>query len=439
MAYSSLFVKKNPSVIRFMTIISFMVLLVALLFFVRQRARQNGWQRTDEISQAFIVNRTPHSFELVWSTKQILRENQWVEVGTQKGSYPLSAASEKVGELYHSVVSGLQANTEYYFRMRVGNKTYNLPPLLTDTVHTPKEVKETPISPAYGKVVLSSAQPYTSGLLMYEIDGYYPIAAFTKETGEWLLPLTGLVEKKSNAITSISDSSLVSITLFSYPKGVLRTRVGGTQPLKQAYIAGSSLHLVQSSQPSDSSVLGASSQAGGTLSKTVANIIYPKEGALIPGNAPLIRGTAAAGKDVTMLIQAGSLQYSYRTTSDEKGEWLVHSPLNLVPGVYAITATIDNVSGPATIVRRSFSIIKNGEQVLGVATGSPTLAPTNPVVPTYSNPLPTTAVITHTPTPINTTYPTTTSTPPVTGGGMSGFIFGALFCIVTGVGLILAF
>jgi len=443
MSYSALYIKKSQKMLAFLGVISVLSLLVGALFFIKQLGKQNGWQKSTGIDRSYVVNRSSHGFEVVWSSKDSTKEDRWVEVGSEKGIYPIKSTLEHNGGVYRAAITGLKADTTYYFRIRVGTKTYILPSLMSDIVHTPKVVTEKPISPGYGKVLLPSTRPYADGLLIYEIDGYYPLAVFTKETGEWLIPLTGLVEKRSNSITSVADTSPVSIKLFSYPEGTIRTLVGQTRPLKRAITAGTSLHLAQTLQGKGESVLGVHSQNFTSQTNSTSSIIYPKENALIPGNTPLIRGTATIGRSVTILILGPTNQYSYRTTADEKGDWLVQSPLVLAAGKYTIIATIGNSNGLSTVLQRVFSIIKSGEQVLGVATGSPTLIPTAPLVPTYSNP---TSAPTSTPTsgviamltPTQIPIPPT-ATPPVTGGGMSEFLFGALFCIVIGTGLVLVF
>ena len=442
MSYSVFYIKKNRKPLFILGIVSFLSLFFGMLFFITQLGRKNGWQKTAGIDRAYIVNRSPHGFEVVWSTKNSVKEDQWVETGSKKDVYPIKSSLENNGGIYHATITGLNADTTYHYRIRVGTRTYILPSLLSDNIHTPKEVKEKPISPAYGKVLLPSTKPYANGLLIYEIDGYYPLAVFTKETGEWLLSLTGLVEKKSDSIVSVTNSISVSIKLFSYPEGTIRTIIGQTRPLRQAIIAGTSLQLAQTIQgKNEESVLGISSQNSLPPTKIQSSIIYPKENALIPGNSPLIRGTAPIGEDVTTLIQTPTNQLSYRTKADEKGDWLVQYPLTLAPGKYVIVVTIENNTGLPTTIRRTFSIIKSGEQVLGVATGSPTLIPTTPPVPTptYTNPTSTPTIGLISPTPIPPTLFIPTATPPVTGGGMSGFLFGALFCIVIGAGLVLAF
>ncbi|MCX6730863.1 MAG: fibronectin type III domain-containing protein [Candidatus Roizmanbacteria bacterium] len=439
MAYSALFIKKGQNALKILGAVSLITFVVGISIFVKQIGKQNGWQKVTGIDKLYVVNRTSHGFEVVWSTKKPATEDQWVEVGTGKESYPIMSKFDTSGGVYHATIEGLKPDTTYYFRVRVGTKTYILPSLNSKIVHTPKAVVEKPISPAYGKVALPSTRPYGNGLLIYEIDGFYPLAVVTKETGEWLMPLNGLVEKKSDSVVSVNDTNQVSIKLFSYPEGNVRTIVGQTRPLKQTIIAGSSIHIAQAAQTAGESVLGTYTQSSTQKTNETLSVVYPKENALIPGNTPLIRGTAKAGKDVNVLIQGPTKQYSYRTTVDEIGNWLVQNPLVLESGKYTILVNEAGTEKSPITIKRTFSIIKSGEQVLGVATGSPTLIPTMPpVVPTYANP---------TTSPVVTTYPTTivptrfvpTATQPVTGGGMSSFLFGSLFFIIVGAGLVIAF
>lgn len=439
MSYSALYIKKGQNALKILGVVACASFVIGAAFFIKQVGKQNGWQKIAGIDRLYVVNRTAHGFEVVWSTKKPATEEQWVEVGTGKESYPIMGKFDTSGGVYHATVEGLKPDTTYYFRVRVGTKTYILPSLNSKLVHTPKEVAEKPISPAYGKVALPSTRPYGNGLLIYEVDGFYPLAVITKETGEWLMPLNGLVEKKSDSIVPVNDTNQVSIKIFSYPEGNVRTIVGQTRPLKQTIIAGTSLHIAEAPQVANGSVLGTYTQGSTQKTNDILSVTYPKENALIPGNTPLIRGTAHAGKDVTVLIQGPTKQYSYRATADEVGNWLVQHPLVLEAGKYTILVNEVSTEKLPVTIKRTFSIIKSGEQVLGVATGSPTLIPTMPpVVPTYANPttIPTSILQ---PTTIVPTRFVPTATQPVTGGGMSSFLFGSLFFIIVGAGLVIAF
>lgn len=440
MVYSRLYKRENKKVLYALMCFAITMVGLWLFLFIRDLGLKNGWERIKGISRLQIVNITPDSFEVIWATEQPPQEKQWVEWKSEKGKMQGMGEVERIGDSYRAVLRGLQPADTYTFKVRTGSKTYILDNLAVSQITLPKESKELPISPAYGKVLLPSGKPYANGLVLYEVEGFYPVATLTKGTGEWLLPLTGLVKRQGTMIASISDTMPVTIRIFSYPKGSIRTTVGQTRPLRQSVIAGTT-QTVASLNPSSATVLGTAIDAA-TVNKNeiTPSIIYPKEGSLIPGNKPLMRGVAIPGKDVLALIQGPTKQYSYRTTADTKGEWIIQYPLALESGAYTFSISTVDKNGFALTLRRLFSIIKSGEQVLGEATGSPTLAPTAPV-PTYAAP-----TVSPTVRPTIISYPTAvptrfvpTSTPPVTGGGMTAFAYIALFCIVVGAGLVLAF
>lgn len=436
MIYSRLYKQENKRLLLILACVGVLVFGLWLFMFIKNLGLKNGWEKARGIENLQVFNITPHGFDIVWTTKEEVKEEQWVEWKNTKGNEEGKSPVEKIGDIYRSSLLELSPGNTYAYKVRVGTKTYVLNNLITPLVILPAESKELPISPAYGKVLLPSGRPYSNGLLTYEIDGFFPIATFTKGTGEWLLPLTGLIDKKTLKITPISDAFPVTIRLFSYPKGSIHTTVGQTRPLRQAITAGATLRVAMA--PNNEVVLGANTSVGAGAVPIQPSIVYPKERALIPGSKPLMRGTAIPGKDVLAYIQGPTKQYSYRTVADAKGEWLIQYPLPLEAGGYLFSVSTVDKNGFALTLRRSFSIIKSGEQVLGTATGSPTLIPTS--VPTYS---PTTAPTIQ---PTSGVYPTAvptlfvpTATPPITGGGMTGFAYAAIFCIVVGAGLVLAF
>jgi len=438
MIYSRLYKRENKRLLTILSGIGIFMLGLWLFLFIKDLGLKNGWEKTQGLTNLQVVNISSHGFDVVWATKDAAKEDQWVEWKSQQGNVEGKVVGEKMGDIYHSSIVGLQPGKTYTYKMRVGTKTYIQNNLAQTSVSLPAESKELPISPAYGKVLLPNGKPYSNGLLTYEIDGFFPIATFTKGTGEWLLPLTGLIEKKTLKIKPVSDAFQVTIRLFSYPKGSIHTTVGQTRPLRQAITAGATLRA--EIVPNTEVVLGANTTSGTGPSQFQPSIIYPKERAIVPGSRPLMRGLAIPGKDVLAYIQGPTKQYSYRAAADAKGEWLIQYPLPLEAGSYLFSiSTVDKNGFPLTL-RRSFSIIKSGEQVLGTATGSPTLIPTSSIVPTNS------PTIAPTLQPTSGVYPTAvptlfipTATPPITGGGMTGFAYAAVFCIVVGAGLVLAF
>ena len=142
MSYSKLYLKKSQKILQVLAVVSIASVLVASIFFIRQWGHKNGWQRVEGLDAVYVVNRSPHGFNVAWSTKNKNEENQWVESGVQKdGSYFIQSAIDTVGSVHMATFTGLSPDTTYYFRIRVGSKTFILPSLVPESVHTPKQLK----------------------------------------------------------------------------------------------------------------------------------------------------------------------------------------------------------------------------------------------------------------------------------------------------------
>ncbi len=451
MVYSKLFasprVNKNVRVLGIAAVFS---LVIGIALFVHHFIYVNGLNTIGSLKSIQIVNLASGGAGVVWEVKNNPTDTQWVEWGESMNIMEhKSPPGAGTGSLKYISINGLEANKTYYVRVRSYAGAYTWEGKRALQLKTPKVSQAYPQTPAYGKVLYPSGKAYTNGIVFFEVEGYVPQVAFTKETGEWLVSLNGFVDKKTNTITSIKDNTKVTIRIPSSPETVIITTAKQIAPMSKVMVIGTSSTLFAQGVQNES-VLGATTKTTQQESKQ-PSISYPKEGALIPGNTPLIKGTAVENKELNVLIQGPKKQYSYRVVADSNGDWLVQYPLALEPGRYVVSAATQDRSGFKLTLRRTFNIIKNGEQVLGEATGSPTLAPTavptTPVIPTPTTGSvqptialsPTIVVPTVIPTVIVPTQFVPSPTPPRTGGEISGYIFTAAVCIVLGAGLVLVF
>lgn len=448
MIYSRLIVsphlRKN---VRLLIVCAFISLGVAIFVFINHYVFVNGLITVGPLQKAQIVNLTSNGAGVVWEVKENPQDVQWVEWGESMNVMShKSAPGTGMEHLKYATITGLEANKTYYVRIRSYKGVYTWEGKRAIVLKTPKVSRAYPQTPAYGKVLYSSGKAYTNGIVFFEVEGYVPQVAFTKETGEWLVSMNGFVDKKTNTTTSIKGNMKVTIRIPSSPETIIVATAKQITPMSKMIVIGtSSTLLVQGIQ--NESVLGVTTEKVQQEGKQ-PNITYPKEGALIPGNTPLIKGTAVENKELNVLIQGPKKQYSYRVMADNNGDWLVQYPLALEAGRYVVSAITQDKSGFKLTLRRTFTIIKNGEQVLGEATGSPTLAPTAiPTIPTA--PAPTTPVTLQPTTALSPTVALPTvvvptqfvpsPTPPRTGGELSGYVFTAAVCIVLGAGLVLVF
>ncbi|MDO9027344.1 MAG: Ig-like domain-containing protein, partial [Candidatus Roizmanbacteria bacterium] len=151
------------------------------------------------------------------------------------------------------------------------------------------------------------------------------------------------------------------------------------------------------------------------------DIIYPKEGKLIPGKNPLIQGVALPLTKIEITVNSKKV-YSTVTTSDNKGKWRYDLPEDLELGPHTIVIKTKDKEGKEVTIKRNFTMIAqqgNEGRVLGTATGEPTIVFTATPIPTE---------------PLNIT-----TTPPVSGSNFLGTIFSSLSLIIIGGGILLAF
>ncbi|MFA6390455.1 MAG: Ig-like domain-containing protein, partial [Patescibacteria group bacterium] len=180
----------------------------------------------------------------------------------------------------------------------------------------------------------------------------------------------------------------------------------------------------------DDNVLSASTNLG-TAANNKVEILYPKEGSLIPGSIPLIKGVAMPSSRIEITVNSKKT-YSSITTSDGKGNWSYLLPENLELGPHTIVIKTKDQTGKEVMLTRKFTMIAqqgNEGRVLGTASGEPTIIIT-------ATPIPTIAAFTS-PTP--TVPANITTTPPVSGSNFMGTIFGSMALIVIGGGILLAF
>lgn len=152
------------------------------------------------------------------------------------------------------------------------------------------------------------------------------------------------------------------------------------------------------------------------------DIIYPRDGAEIPGSRPLIKGFGEPGMEVKGTLTPENRLF--QVTVDDDRYWMYEPSFEFVAGEHELNIeTLDN-QGKTYTLTRSFTILKSGEAVLGDATGSATLTP----------PLPTIEV---TATPSPTLVPS--STPPISGINVLPLSLVSLLLIVIGAGIVLLF
>ncbi len=335
----------------------------------------------------------------------------------------------------HSVIiNNLQPNTEYFYSIT------NEKELLSINDSTVFNFKTAPIDnrinslkPTYGIVVSSSGSPEPNVLVILRHESSIPLSTISKNSGEWLMPLNGLLNSDTLTLSTPALTTKVTIQLYD-EKGHTSTL---TTPIQLASPISDSIRMGDNySLPEDSAVLGTSVESANSVSSngnTNAGfkVSYPVEDVIIPIGNPLIKGVASPLSTITVSIlnSNDTIVFSKQTIADSKGDWKVTVSHPLSAGTYSLVARSSIASVRA--ITRDFTVTKSGERVLGEATGSAELT---------STPTPSPSSVSATLTPTSTAEPTDiTPTLPSTGGSISYLMYSSAALIILGLGLMFVF
>jgi len=434
------------------------VLFIATLFifYTKKSAHVTSITKTPLIKKE-LVNLSSNQAGIYWESKD--KEEGWIQFG-EKGedvstnAYDDRDLSPNLQKYTHHYVAlkNLKEDKNYYFRIMNKRGAYVDKDMNIFHFKTPKkETQRYSGKPAYGKVLMANGKPRENILVLLTIEGKIPLLALSKSTGEWLLPLNSIIEKTTGkTVYDISSNTRTNIE-FIEERGSsshVVTFLANINPMAQTIILGRNYSLL-AQQQGQGDVLSVSTGKKIESKSTVA-IVYPRENAIIPALRPLIKGQGLPGSDVTAFINS-SPQFTFRTKVDKVGEWRILPTDPISPGSYVLTITSKDETGAKITIKRNFIIAKSGEQVLGLATGEPTLPPptTTPTRSISATPVPTLIVFNPTPTLHPTLfqptsqpqYPITTptNTPPRTGGSLTGLLFASLILLFVGGGLMLVF
>lgn len=442
MIYSDLYLNKDsklPTMIGFLFVL-FITVIFSKFFFGLNRPSKASLKVAKRVE---IVNLSPTQASIFWQTDK--QESGWVIYGDIEKKENKIVMDEKdlnnLGEQKGKYIAHLATLKElipgkkYFFKIITDNNQIIVQPDGSSfTFTTPQSSIDglQNISPAFGKILQSnSVDPLINSYIILSINNGYSLLTQIKSEGDgsWLIPLNQIYTKDSQNILTISNKDKIIIEILTSEGESLSitTVKSKVSPLPQTivFVANKNYSFVE-----QDNVLSASSNLDTAISGQT-EILYPKEGSLIPGSIPLIKGTALPLTKLEITVNSKKT-YSAVTTSDNKGNWSYLLPENLELGPHTIVIkTKDNNGKEITITRRFTIIAQQGNEgrILGTATSEPTIIFTVTPAPTE--------IINNSPIP--TVQTNITATPPVTGSNFFWRTFGSISLIIIGGGILLAF
>jgi hypothetical protein len=439
MIYSELYLKQK---IKLPTVIGVLLVIFIMVVFSRFFLGLAGSSKASlkVAKRVEIVNLSPGQVSIFWQTDQ--EESGWVIYGEGEGKENKIVLDEKdlnnIGQkkgkykIHLTTLKELTPGKKYFFKMVSDDDHIIVQPNGNSfNFITPQSNLSglQNISPAFGKVLQSnSVGPLINSYILLSVKGGYPLLTQIKSEGDgsWLIPLNQIYNKDSQKILTIANKDKIIIEIITSEGAIstITTVKSKISPLPQTtiFIKDKNFSFIE-----DENVLSASTDLTIPTNNQI-DIIYPKEGVLIPGKIPLIKGVGLPQTIIEITINSKKT-YSTVITSDSRGNWSYLPPEDLELGPHTIILKTKDQDGKQLIIQRKFTIIAlqgNEGRVLGTATSEPTIIFTSTPIP----PIPTT------PLKITTTI---IVTPPVSGSNVFWTIFSSLSLIIIGGGILLAF
>lgn len=412
-------------------------MLVSVSFSV-QKIKTISTRANNSIPGAItITNITDNSATITWITDT--KTIGWIIYGENHHTVTRQAFDDRdvahqknKYKLHHVTLKNLKENNTYFFKIVHNTASHtssnDLPSFKTSSHFSLQES----IKPAFGKSINTNGSPVGDGIVFLKIEGAIPLSTLTKSTGEWLIPLYYLINKKTYKPFTLTYETPLTIEIRNEndETASMTTTISQISPLPQTIVMGEKNEY----REEKTNVLSTTTT---TVSPPLTDfdIIFPKENAVIPGKQPLIKGIAppesliivhlAKKKPSSKSASAKPAAYTINVKSDKEGIWTVIPTYHLSEEEYSITITTHDADGKIMAKTRTFTIAKSGESVLGEATPEATI----------------TQVIT--PTTLPTIQPsiiaTNTSSPPVTGVTNVPIPIIGIGLLVIGIGFIILF
>ena len=385
------------------------------------------------VKKLSVVSPSQNQVGIFWQTDE--KETGWLIFGQNKKALNNVALDErdlqsKRNLFYNHLVflKNLQPDTRYFYKIVSNNQLIGEKDGTAFSFLTPSNLTlSSNLNPAYGKVIRENGAALENAIVILSFDKAYSLVALSKTTGEWLLPLNLILNKSRLNVQTVNqeDKLLIEILADDKKKTQITADLASISPLPQTVIIGKNYTFLSREE-----VLSASAVNKNQINKI--DILFPKESAVIPGDKPLIKGTAIPGNEVQISIDL-TKNFSFKTTANQEGVWSIVLSEQLSPGTHTLKVNSKDENEKNVQLIRNFVIAKSGEQVLGEATAeaTPTIIPSNTPFPALS------------PTAFASPYlsptMTTTPSPPTSGINVIPVGVASASLIILGIGILLAF
>jgi len=434
--YAELYTKNHFRPAKMLVGVALFVLVSVGIFMFTQDATPT--RASKKLLQAHeVVNISPRQIGVFWQVDA--PDSGWLLYGDSPDTLTRIAldeqdsASSKNDRMYHyALIRSVEPDTQYYYKIVSDNELIaDLDGKAFESQTLPIDAPNSNLTPIYGKILQQNGTPAQAAFALVRIGNAHPLLSITGATGEWLVPIQYVVNAATQSPLSVTNDTIATIQMFDeQSRSSVRSTIAQSRPIPQAVTLGTNYSFVDSEE-----VLSAQTAIKENVPEKVGSfgITYPKHNAIIPGIAPLIKGTGSPGARVEVTVHA-TPKIVLRASVNDRGVWSAPVTVTMDPGEYSLTARSTDAAGRAVTQERVFTLIKSGERVLGESTSSPsgTLTPSPSVAVTTATPT-LTSVLTPTPPLVVTATPA----PPVSGISIMPYMMAGVGMFILGLGVIL--
>lgn len=347
------------------------------------------------------TNINSSTFTISWMTDN--PSAGWVEVSDDSGKriFMDDLDSDNIPRprlTHYSIVNDLKENSNYQVKIIGGDSK------CTNSANCPSFSQQTGTKltakidlPAIKGKILADLNKTANGAIVYLlIEHFIPLSARTDSAGLWVIPLNNLRPQDPASVVNISDNDLVQISAYltssQFTTGVTDIRsIRQNLPIPPMQIGNSynftdllsKQNLIASLN--NQSILGTQDQI--KQPNSMMSILFPaNDEDITVDTQPRFRGTGPKGGQLLITINSATQLGKVKVGND--GTWSWRPPYSLPPGTHYITLQGYDNAGKLITQKRKFIVLKSGERVLGNATSSATLTPTNPAASPSSTPSP---------------------------------------------------
>ncbi|HLD26917.1 MAG TPA: fibronectin type III domain-containing protein [Patescibacteria group bacterium] len=410
-------------------LILLLAILISTTFVIQSLKTLNTKANTTTFDEIEVTNISDSTATIIWKTD--IKAKGWILFGTNKNTLTTSAFDDRdttdhknAFTQHHATLKHLNENSTYYFKIISTQKIH------TSTNNAPFYFKTSPllslqkgVKPAFGKGINTNGSPLVESLILFKVDDAITLSTLTKTTGEWLIPLFSLINKRTYQPLVFTNTTPVTIEMRNdnNEKATLTTTIGQVSPVSETIVMGQKKKFVE-----DNTHVLANFTTRTPPQKTVIDILFPKHNAIIAGKRPLIQGTALPFSTVTLRLHSIVSTHTHTLKSTQEGLWSFNLPYNLPEETHTLTLTTHDANNAIVTKTRVFSIAKSGESVLGEAT------PEAAITQTLPSPSPHPALS-------STLTPTYSPSPPVTGNIPLSIPLVGSGLLILGLGFIMLF